>query len=150
MSSIYDLLDPRDKQIYGMLSEQISKHRGEQLALLRKAAGKNGILAQNLSDLKSKSGEPFREEKESGRRWGDDGYQMAIAGTGFKAETAYLCREMRLFKSPDDKGEGCGWVKGEPVKKRYHDIGPLSGSAGTRFFCRICGQQIGETVTRRS
>jgi len=147
MSDIYNFLDEQEKEIYGSLSQHISKLMNEQLALLRKAARKKGIIAQNLADLKSEKGEPFREEKSAGLQWGD-GYQKAFAGSGIKMETAYFCKETQLFTNPAD--EGCGWVKGTPIEKKYNEIGPLSGSAGERFYCRICRQQIGEVITMRS
>lgn len=43
-----------------------------------------------------------------------------------------------------------GWIKGEPLQTKYDEIGPLCGSRGFRYFCRVCDSMIAEVVTVRS
>src|SRR4030042_5918068 len=119
----------------------------KKILYLREAARKKGITAERLEDLKSESGRPFVEEKSRGDCWGHN-YRKAVV-TEKKSfglhtvETAYLCRGMYSKEDPD----GCGWVIGSPIEKKYDEISILSGSRGIRYYCRICGKQIGEHKT---
>jgi len=38
------------------------------------------------------------------------------------------------------------YVRGEPREQRYNELGPLCGSAGTRYYCNFCNNQIGDDV----
>ncbi|MBN2142543.1 hypothetical protein JW711_04395 [Candidatus Woesearchaeota archaeon] len=38
----------------------------------------------------------------------------------------------------------CGFVKGEPVRQPYNELGMLSGSAGERLYCEVCSSRLGE------
>jgi len=98
-------------------------------------ARKKGIIAEKLEDLKSSCGDPFKEKERDSTR----DYRKAMAGD---VEAAYFCPTAHI--------EGCGWVKGFPNSERYNDIGCLSGSAGTRFYCQICGKLIAEHQFMRS
>ncbi len=124
---------------------------------LRKIAREKGVTAPTLIELKSENGGLFKEKKEksNGGCWGY-AYKKAVAlppplktpGAiiSLSPETAYLCCGIYSNKDSDT----CGWVKGDPVEREYDEIGPLSGSAGTRFYCRICGKMIGEKQTKVS
>ena len=109
---------------------------------LREIAKNKGLIAEKLEDLKSENGKPFEEikKKDSSSRYNTTDYRKAVA---FPLETAYLCHAMFIKDDPDS----CGWVKGEPHAKEYNTLGPLSGSAGIRYYCRICGKQIAEYPT---
>ena len=144
MTDIYDFLNEEEKKMLDSLNLHILAIKNRQLVLVREAAKREGVIAQNLEALESQKGEPFREEKSAGPLWGDYSYQKAFAGSGRKMEEAYLCKEMR---SKEEDADGCGWVKGAPIKKGYDEIGILSGSRGTRCYCRICLILIGEHET---
>jgi hypothetical protein len=142
------ILTGKEKKTMAGFETQISAICQQKLDFLRGAARKKGITAATLDDLKSKSGEPFVEEKEK-KGWGHD-YRMAtvtadspITGKPLVTETAYLCCDMF---SNNDSG-GCGWVKGQPIQRAYNDIGFLSGSAGYNISCKICGKLIGQHKT---
>ncbi len=112
---------------------------------LREAARAEKRTANTLEELQSECGAPFVDQGKDYR-----GYQEAVAlkeGTSpLSAERAYLC----AFESfiTGKQVAGCGWVKGNPFSQPYDEHGPLAGSAGTRYFCRICTLQIGEDATK--
>ena len=143
MTDIYNFLNEEEKKMLGSLNLHVSATKKRQVALIREAAKREGVIAQNLEDLKSQKGEPFREEKSVGLQWGH-ACQKAFAGSGMAMEEAYLCKGMY---SKETDADGCGWVKGTPIEKKYDDIGILSGSRGTRCYCRICLNLIGENKT---
>lgn len=103
----------------------------------------DGVVAKDISGLKSKSGKPFVIVY-------NDPYCMATAHDkddtprykSLTDERAYLCKTAL--------GDGCGWIKGMPLQEKYDDIGVLCGSAGYIYKCQICGCKIGEFTTRRS
>jgi len=37
----------------------------------------------------------------------------------------------------------CGFVPGDPAERNYDELGPMSGSAGIDYSCRICGGHLG-------
>ncbi len=118
----------------------------KKILYLREVARKKGITAEKLEDLKSESGKPFVEEKRKGH-WGHD-YRRAVVTEDKSfgphiAETAYLCQGIYSKEDPDS----CGWVIGDPIEEKYDEIEVLSGSRGTRYYCGICGKQIGEHKT---
>jgi len=113
---------------------------------LRGVARAQGLTAATLAELKSESGLPFVEERQSGGVKIAVVKETTIAGS-IVIEAAYLCRS---FYERQKDTDTCGWVKGQPREQSYNSIGPLSGSAGTLFFCHLCGKQIGEEVTMRS
>lgn len=104
---------------------------------LKELARRQGLAAMKLEDLKSKSGQPFVEDDQKKTYLS---YRTASTQES-EYEVAYLCRS-RYF---DDSQSRCGWVKGKPREAKYDDIGFLCGSSGYRQFCKICGEQIGET-----
>lgn len=124
----------------GIIESQIAALQFEKKALLRKVAQKQGLSAEKLEDLESECGEPFIAEKNINLK----SFDRASAGKEDR-ETAYFCGRS-LFH--DKVMEGCGWVKGEPNTNSYNDIGPLSGSAGTVYYCRICGDEVGRVTIR--
>ena len=117
--------------------------------ILREGARKRGTIANKLEDLKSESGEQFIEIESGKNPFGIPKKIKAAVISGktksfSSEEVAYLCRypnfhlwknALKLEKDPDT----CGWVKGFPEKKWYDEIGPLSGSNGWRYTCRVCG-----------
>jgi hypothetical protein len=36
------------------------------------------------------------------------------------------------------------------MENKYDEIGPLSGSSGTEYYCNLCGDSIGRMVFKRS
>lgn len=117
---------------FGVVVSQLAKTHH-----LRELARAKGLAAMNLEDLKSKSGKPFIEDDRQNTH-----RDYRTARTQEKEyEIAYLCCCMYF----DDSKKGCGWVKGKPQETNYDEIGPMSGSAGFRQFCKICGTKIGET-----
>jgi len=150
------ILSEEEKQELARFNSQLSKIQGDKITYLREIARRKGITASTLKELKSKSGKPFVEVK-SKRTFGQDYRTAAVKGevpAELKKlnlpmqirETAYLCHEMYSKKKTDS----CGWVKGNPIARSYDDIGILSGSAGTQFYCKICNKMIGDHVTIRS
>jgi hypothetical protein len=144
------ILTGKEKKTMAGFEAQISVICQQKLSFLREAARKKGITAATLDDLKSKSGEPFVEEKEK-KTWGRE-YRLAtvtedspITGKSMVTETAYFCCDMfSVFSKENENSDGCGWVKGQPIQKAYDDIGVLSGSAGYNIFCKICGKLIAQ------
>jgi hypothetical protein len=151
-------LDNGEKKILQGFNAEILLAQKKTMDFLRDVVRKKGISAERLEYLKSESGEPFVEEK-SGENRSHGSYRKAAVKKNLSGglpvleiESAYLCRPMDALslKEKEDDTDSCGWVKGQPVEKNYDNIGHLSGSAGKRFFCRICGQQIGEIRLRIS
>jgi len=52
-------------------------------------------------------------------------------------EQAYSCRN-------------CDYVPGTPEETKFDTIEALSGSRGTKYSCRICGDELGKLVTEES
>lgn len=124
------------------IQHQIAKIEKKKMAKIRQIAWRTGVAALKLKDLKSEYG-GFVVQKE---RYG---YQRALAIKKegeyvVDHEGAYQC--VNEFASLEEKGQTCGWVRGEPTKRKYDEIGPLSGSAGTEYFCRICHKHLGRFV----
>jgi hypothetical protein len=118
------------------INTEIASLEHKKLQLVRSAAKRQGIIADKLSDLKSESGQPFVEEEN------EKIFKLAMVKKGSEIlEIAYLCLNPH---------NSCGWVKGNPEYKNYDDIGFLSGSAGTEYYCKICGKFLGKKVYRRS
>ena len=135
-----------------MLQVQIVAAQLERIACLREFARAHGFMTTTLEDLRSACGEPFIEDPTSKQ------YKIYRRATARKkpsaaagkfpmsaVEEAYFCVSMYSLSDA-----GCGWVKGVPAGRLFDNIGPLSGSAGTRYFCKVCNQQIGELATRHS
>lgn len=122
--------------------EELAGIEGDaRIDLLRRWARRLGYSADTPELLRSERGLEFREddggargrfpvryayEKESERRFG--------------SEAAYWCGYDPLFSGVI---VGCGWVKGEPLAESYNNLGPLSGSAGVEYRCRVCRELIG-------
>ncbi len=151
------ILSEEDQKILNGLTAQnlVVQHRVVEFQ--RECARKQGVIAQRLEDLKSKSGQPFKEEARTSFGFRHKDYRRAVvkkkilkgllAGKSLTIESAYLCRSPYLAltsKSRKKDPDSCGWVKGNPVSKDYDNIGFLSGSAGIRYYCKICGKLIGE------
>jgi len=139
------ILNGKEKKVLAGLNLEASAILRKRTLYLREVARRKGMTSATLEGLKSKSGKPFVEEKTK-RSWGRDYRQATIMGDSLAGlpplavETAYLCHSPYSKEDPDS----CGWVKGRPVEQEYDDISFLSGSAGTRYYCKICGKQIGE------
>jgi len=152
------ILSDAEKKIVSGFDSNIAAIMQDKIFFIRDAARRKGIISANLKKLQSKSGKPFVRERKKGR-WDYDDYARATVKErsslpGFPptvVEVAYLCRPMNSLFSPRGKKlHGCGWVKGIPTEKKYNDLGPLSGSAGIKYYCRICGELIGESIHTRS
>ena len=117
---------------------RINELQQRKVSKLRELARQKGVSALKLEDLKSECGEPFVEEV------GHGSSKRAIArdkANPHCPELAYLCvSEYEGLAGKDT----CGWVKGEPRREQYDNIGPLCGSAGIRYYCIICGKMVGE------
>ncbi len=136
-SRLFDFTES-EKQELADFDRKINELQRQKILKLRELARQKGVSALKLEDLKSKCGEPFIEEKER------DSYQRAVAQDKTKPhryEFAYLCASKYEIHPKENT---CGWVKGEPREGSYNDIGPLCGSAGTRYYCIICGKMAGE------
>ncbi|MEX1063878.1 MAG: hypothetical protein WD898_00930 [Candidatus Paceibacterota bacterium] len=145
---VYSVLTEGDKKELAQLEAKKSELDQERIKIIRKAAIKGGLAANNLEDLKSESGHPFIEED------GRASYKRAVAkGKIILPEMAYLCQSEYapiVEGTSGEKEDTCGWVKGEPLEKSYDEIGPLSGSAGSELFCKICGKRLCRIVAIRS
>jgi hypothetical protein len=132
-------LTEEEKQELAVFTSVISELQRRKLAKLREFARQKGVAALELKDLKSGCGEPFIEEK------CHSNYQRAAAkgkAGSPSIEFAYRCAWKReLFPGSENT---CGWVRGEPREEGYDNLGLLSGSAGRRFYCKICDKMLGE------
>lgn len=146
------ILDEKEQQGLIVFDAQLSEIQRKKVLYLREIAKRKGLTAPTLEELKSKNGEPFVEVKStrtSGRDYREAAAKKEIKFPGIKSkrfeleEQAYLCHDMFSKKDTDS----CGWVRGAPVEREYDNIGFLSGSAGVRFYCKICGKMIGEHKT---
>ena len=141
----YPFLNEEETKIASGFDLAAFEMQTKKILYLREIARKKGITAEKIEDLKSESGKPFVEEKPKGY-WGHEYRRAVIAEEktfGPHVETAYLCQGIYVKDDPDS----CGWVIGSPIEKKYDEIQVLSGSRGTRYYCRICGKQIGEHKT---
>ncbi len=113
-----------------------ARHRLEN----RERARTNGRLVPTL--------ELFSTE-EKPMRWEEQGFHFA----GFRTAYGYTPADVER-ECPSEQAYWCnscdGWIKGSPAARDYNEIGFLSGSAGTRFFCGVCQDQIGESITEMS
>jgi hypothetical protein len=118
----------------------IAQAKKQKLQKIRELAWKKGVAALKLEDLKSNCGVPFTERDLY------FGYKIGAAMNELtqEPELAYLCTSQY---NPEPDSDTCGWVKGEPRQANYDNIGPLSGSAGARFYCRICNKKLSEYAT---
>lgn len=139
-------LSPEEQERVATFDREIAAAQARRTALLREIAKAKQLCAPDLTGLKSASGKPFEETTPRGscRTAIVRGKTLLIGSVIL--EMAYLCHDRYAGADQD----GCGWVKGKPVERKYNDIGPLSGSAGRRYFCGICGKKVGELATRRS
>lgn len=111
----------------------IAKIQAAKIATMQKILAfftEHGYVSQNLADLKTEAGASYVITE------GPTAYTQATAPGLF--ETAYLCKST----DPEAMHKGCGWVKGKPHGKGYDAIGPLAGSAGTKYICFLCGSEI--------
>lgn len=139
---ILGLNDDERRELAGF-DVEISKLRQQKISRLRELAMQKGISALKLEDLKPECGKPFVEEA---RR--DSGYKRAIVRDETRSlypELAYLCASERDIHF-ENKEDTCGWVRGEAREERYNNIGPPRGSAGIRYYCKICGKMVGELI----
>lgn len=116
------------KEELGEILPTVSKIRQELSQIDRIAVIRQGIAALKLEYLKSESGAPFQEIK-------DNRYKRAVSYLSDQTtigEEAYYC--------PVDQW----WIKGIPNSKPYDEIGPLSGSSGSRYYCKFCNGRVGE------
>ena len=129
------VLDEKEKKKVQSFDLEILKIQKERIEYLRSLAREKGIITSRLEDLKSKSGEPFIELQRE-----REGHEHREAKSSDKTEVAYLCCGMYIKEDKDS----CGWVKGRPKEQEYDEIGVMAGSAGIRYYCKICGKEIGE------
>ncbi len=130
-----------EKRELADLESKIGKLKQQKVSKLRELARQKGVSALKLEDLKSECGRPFVEEA------GRGSFHIAITkdeSSPGHYEFAYLCAlQYENLSGAGDKNT-CGWVKGAPREEPYDNIGPLCGSAGTRYYCKICGKMVGE------
>lgn len=126
-----------------------ARDTAEQLKLLRDSLEECGLIARELKNLKPDldgsikllaKGQAHYQEREVGE-WGfttphEELKTAYVLVEGVRVASAYLCHPIGSSHG------GCGWVKGEPRKSEYNEIGPLSGSAGFDYYCVICGLLI--------
>ena len=144
--NLFELTEDEKRELAGF-DQKIGELQRQKELKLRKLARQKGISALKLEDLESECGQPFVEEKEHSI------YRRAMARDktdSLRFESAYLCASRYEAPSRTGNKDTCGWVKGEPREERYDSIGPLCGSAGIRFYCRICGKMVGELQARVS
>ncbi len=116
------------------IDAKIRALQGEKTALIRSVARAHGLIAKSLDGLKSKNGAPFVEERHSYINFRNS----AARNGGPLKEDAYLCPG--ALPGGED---GCGWVKGSPKGERHDFLEPLSGGFGKKYYCRICGCEVG-------
>jgi len=129
------VLNEEEKKKVQSFDLEILKVQKEKIEYLRSLAREKDITAACLKDLKSESGSPFIELQRERK-----GYEYREAKSSDKTEVAYLCCGMYIKEDKDS----CGWVKGRPKEQEYDEIGVIAGSAGIRYYCKICGKEIGE------
>jgi hypothetical protein len=143
--------NPKDRLILTATEEQelltfdhkVNILHAEKLVRLREMARLHGITAEKLTDLKSRSGEPFIV---TGKDHYEDYRKACTSRQGeVEFEYAYLCASP--FFQQD---VGCGWVRGVPKADSYDHIGLLSGSAGVTFRCWICNAEVGKVQEKFS
>lgn len=135
-----ELTDDEKQELAGF-DRKINELQRQKVSKLREFARQKGLSALKLEDLKSERGKPFI--KETGR----GSFQIAAAKDKTRAghyEFAYLCASQHENLLKAGNKDTCGWVKGAPREEPYDNIGPLCGSAGTRYYCTICGKEVGE------
>ncbi len=119
-----------------LIDRQIAELQTLRLKKVRDFARQKGETALKLEDLKSESGKPFIRDRESVRHW-----KSATADVNrCQDESAYLC--CSEYTVEDNNPNTCGWVKGEPKGEKFDNIGPLSGSSGRNYYCRICNKLL--------
>jgi hypothetical protein len=125
------------------LNAEIARLREKRENYLRDQAYALGLASLDLADLRSERGHGFIElvdRHHSFRRAKED------VDAPYDEEWAYWCGYAGLFGAGKES-VGCGWVRGWVRSESYDDIGMLSGSAGERHYCQLCGAEIGETRT---
>lgn len=140
-------LSKQEKAALAALNVEIEVILRKRKELFRASAKRQGIIAKQLAELKSESGQSFVEEEKVRQTFSGRAYQKAVVKEKtslgpYISEVAYLCRNPYVGEEKDS----CGWVKGSPVAQDYNNISFLSGSAGVKYFCKICGQLIGEEI----
>ncbi len=127
-------LEQELRELCGPLKEKIQAAKIAAMQKILTFLTAQGYVSQNLADLKTETGASYVITE------GPTAYTQATAPGLF--ETAYLCKPT----DPEAIHKGCGWVKGRPHGKGYDAIGPLAGSAGTKYTCFLCGSEIAEQV----
>jgi len=138
-------LTDEEKQALAELNKKQLETTKQKLAYTRELLRKKEIIAERLEDLRSKDGTLFLRET-PGKYISAKAFDPSINWR--LQETAYLCHCQFIPIGEDPNS--CGWVKGEPRREEYNEIGLLCGSAGYRYYCRVCNQLIGEVQTRIS
>lgn len=129
------------------LNQAVGKAEEQKINYLRAKAIELGFAATELKDLRSEKGRSFEEREKVPHRWGELRKAHEVLESGedtYKQEWAYFCGFTDSFGKQEKIHIGCGWVRGWPKDQEYDDIGVLSGSAGIRFSCQICGMKVGE------
>lgn len=151
-------LDKDAEEKIASINSKVGVLREEAIAIYRDQAWKQGIASLELKDLHYK-GKSFAKA-EIREIWYKEAtiYEKVCnkrtpkVKMRFLLAQAYLCksRHSLFFKDTNDDSDTCGWVLGRPTEKPFNTIKILSGSAGTNYYCRICGKRIGERITARS
>lgn len=95
-----------------------------------KLAKEKGLVFESLEEL-AKAEYPnygFKEE---------DGKHYIIFEAGGEEVKIQLMENFYYHKCPN-----CGYVPGPSIKSKYNELGPLSGSAGDIYSCKVCHKEI--------
>ncbi len=139
-----DFLDEKEKEELAKIEAESREIEAKKVQYLKEIARKKGVMADSLEGLKAERPESFMEFVEIEPTHLPFRYaELKDKKTGLLMETAYFCKD-----SYSTRGDCCGWVKGSPSSQKYDDLAPLSGSAGIRYYCGICGKMIAEKRLR--
>lgn len=120
--------------------DKLQRVETEKTKIKRKAAWDLGIAAEEISGLRSASGNPFKIVRD-----GTYSHVLYAVADGVEGgETAYLCHEPSYFGCFDPQ-PGCGWVLGTAEARPFNTLQPesLAGAKGVEFYCRVCGMYLG-------
>lgn len=115
------------------LSVLQSRIRAESIGREIKKARTEGKCFEKLEDIPPVAGHKHTFEKRDSH-------------TGVEA---YRCLEKGCFEGAY-RCELCGYVPGEPSERPYDDMGPLCGSKGIDYLCKVCGTHLGTEVHMQS
>ena len=126
------------------LNQAASEAENKRDEYLMAKAREYGLAAEKLEDLRSERGLTFSEVEHRDYM----SLHQARENTDPTDRKARYNQEWAYYCGFEDLSGGmtlcCGWVRGYPRSESYDDIGCLSGSAGMRYYCQICGHLVGE------